>query len=118
MIEEYYLYLTKSIQSNEIKNTFKNIIEDAEIEMNSIKAIFTKINEKIKSEGIDIAFGNNVEMRKIINKILLIEPPHIKQIQLNSLTITNSKIEKEILNSNFNMENIYTILNKRVLSGK
>lgn len=118
MIEEYYLYLTKSIQNSEIKNTFKNIVEDTEIEMNSIKAIFTKINEKIKSEGIDIAFGNNVEMRKIINKILLIEPPRIKQIQLNSLTITNSKIEKEILNSNFNMENIYTILNKRVLSGK
>ena len=118
MIEEYYLYLTKSIQNSEIKNTFKNIVEDTEIEMNSIKAIFTKINEKIKSEGIDIAFGNNVEMRKIINKILLIEPPRIKQIQLNSLTITNSKIEKEILNSNFNMENIYSILNKRVLSGK
>ena len=114
MIEEYYLYLTKSIQNSEIKN----IIDEAEIEMNSIKEIFTKINSKIKSEGIDIAFGNNAEMRRIINKILLIEPPHIKQIQLNSLTINNSKIEKEIFNSNFNIENIYTILNKKVLSEK
>ena len=114
MIEEYYLYLTKSIQNSEIKN----IIDEAEIEMNSIKEIFTKINSKIKSEGIDIAFGNNAEMRRIINKILLIEPPHIKQIQLNSLTINHSKIEKEIFNSNFNIENIYTILNKKVLSEK
>ena len=114
MIEEYYLYLTKSIQNSEIKN----IIDEAEIEMNSIKEIFTKINSKIKSEGIDIAFGNNAEMRRIINKILLIEPPHIKQIQLNSLTINHSKTEKEIFNSNFNIENIYTILNKKVLSEK
>ena len=114
MIEEYYLYLTKSIQNSEIKN----IIDEAEIEKNSIKEIFTKINSKIKSEGIDIAFGNNAEMRRIINKILLIEPPHIKQIQLNSLTINHSKIEKEIFNSNFNIENIYTILNKKVLSEK
>lgn len=114
MIEEYYLYLTKSIQNSEIKN----IIDEAEIEMNSIKEIFTKINSKIKSEGIDIAFGNNAEMRRIINKILFIEPPHIKQIQLNSLTINHSKIEKEIFNSNFNIENIYTILNKKVLSEK
>ena len=114
MIEEYYLYLTKSIQNSEIKN----IIDEAEIEMNSIKEIFTKINSKIKSEGIDIAFGNNAEIRRIINQILLIEPPHIKQIQLNSLTINHSKIEKEIFNSNFNIENIYTILNKKVLSEK
>lgn len=81
-----------------------------------ISEVVDKISKKIKEEGIDLSFSQNYILLKIINKILIIEPKENNTLLPMNISISNNKLEKEILNANYNIEHIYEINKYRILN--
>lgn len=92
------------------------LLQEVILVSQKINEVVDKITKKVKEEGIDLNFGQNYILLKIINKILIIEPKENDALLPVNISITNNKLEKEILNANYNIEHIYEISKYRILN--
>lgn len=92
------------------------LLQEVILVSQKINEVADKITQKVKEEGIDLNFAQNYILLKIINKILIIEPKENDALLPVNISITNNKLEKEILNANYNIEKIYEINKYRILN--